>query len=68
MYSVDLPVLLVSNKLVTTCVADTVLAVVNTSLLLVVYVLSDKLVTVPALVEVIVDDGVHCISESIHVQ
>ena len=68
MYSVDLPVLLVFTKLVTTCVADTVLAVVNTSLLLVVYVLSDKLVTVPALVEVIVDDGVHCISESIHVQ
>ena len=67
MYSVDLPVLLVFTKLVTTCVADTVLAVVNTSLL-VVYVLSDKIVTVPALVEVIVCDGVHCISESIHAQ
>ncbi len=66
LYSIDLPVLLVFTKLVTTCVADTVLAVVNTSLLLVVYALSDMLVTVPVLVEVIVGDVVHCISGSIH--
>ena len=36
------------------------------ALLLVMYVLSGKLATVPVLVEVIVGDGVHCISESIH--
>ena len=61
-------VLLVFTKLVTTCVSDVVLAVANTLLLLllVVYVLSDKLVTVSTLVVVIVGDGVHCISENIH--
>ena len=47
----------------TTSVSDVVLAVVNTSLILVVYVLSDKLVTVQVLVVVIVE---HFISESIH--
>ena len=36
----------------TTSVSDVVLTLANTSLLLVVYVLSDKLVTVPALVVV----------------
>ena len=53
----------------TTCVLYIVLAVVNISLLLlllVMYVLSGKLVTVTALVEVIVGDVEHCISESIH--
>ena len=52
----------------TTCVSDVVLAVANTLLLLllVMYVLSDKLVTVSTLVVVIVGDGVHCISENIH--
>ena len=50
----------------TTCVLYIILAVANTSLLLVMYVLSDKLATVSALVVVIMDDGEHCISESIH--
>ena len=55
------------TKLVTTSVSETVLAEENTLLLLlVVYELSDKLVTVSALVEVIVGDGVHCISKNIH--
>ena len=52
-----------STKLVPTCVAGTVLAVLNTSLLLVMYVLSDKLVTIPVLVEVIMGDVEHCISK-----
>ena len=51
----------------TTCVSDTVLAIANTlALLLVVYVLSCKLVTVPVLVAVIMGDVEQCISESIH--
>ena len=53
--------LLIFNKLV----PDIALAIVNTSIL-VVYVLSDKLVTVPVLVVVIVGDVEHGISISIH--
>ena len=63
-----LPVPLIFNILLTTCISDTVLAVANTSLLLVVYVLSDKLVTVPALVVVIMGDVEQCISENNYTQ